>query len=207
MKRYIIYILVLMFSCSFAMASDFEKKVKEREDSIMWEPLKKYEGSLSLIETLIVMAKNFHIIDDVRKRNMYHPKLRYILDKFDFMCKDKSKDTFIKMYNYLNKQIPEGRNNKGSIDILEVLDHGGNCNDVSPLFYSLFGYYGFDIYVMVGKGTHSSKNFLHSWIAVLIDNEFIELDPLWYGPYFQIYRLGADIDSVMDIKNKYKRYR
>lgn len=214
MKK-IIYILILLLVCSSFSFADktFEEKVKEHESKFTWKQTQKYQGAISEIKTLITMCDNFIIIDDVRKNKIIHEKLKTILDKFDDIIKHKgkSKDAFVEMYDYLASQMPDGKLTHGSVGILDVLDNGGDCNDFSPAFYSIFRYYGFEIYVITGqvfKKDDSDEPGLHAWVGVVLNKKLIELDPLWYGSYYELHRIYNENKwNIMNVKEKFHRNR
>ena len=212
--KYIIYILIILFllcSCSIA-EDDVFKRIQEREDSYTFTPFKdNMEGAFSRIQTLITMINNFKYIDNVQKGHLKHNKLEMIIDTFDEIIKNKgrSKETFIILYEYLIDMIPKGRLTMNSNNIFQVLDEGGDCNDMSPLFYSLFEYYGFNMKVIQGRSIKENEKVeLHAWIGVEFHNKLIELDPLWYGLYVELKRISNDPTwEICDIKDKYKRFR
>lgn len=212
--KQIIAILIVLCLPSFVCASSYEERVMERENQRTFKPLNEHEGAFSVVLTLITMCENFKIIDKVRKGEIKHDKLKDILDTFDMMILDGiNKKNFIKMYNYLNEQIPDGNITNGSMDILKVLNNGGDCNDVSPLFFNIFRYYGFDnIWVVVGQSWKNNKNILHAWVYMEWSEngkiEKIELDPLWYQNYIELNRMPENMNfEIMNVKDEYHRKR
>lgn len=214
MKK-LIYILIFVLYNSSLIAdqiyinsntfSNFEQKVKEREDSYVFLPLQENEGLISRIETLRTMIENFDIIDNVRKGEIKNDKLKKILNTFDDMIKNgKTKINFIRMYNYLESQLLNNRLTKGSENIITVLEKGGDCNDVTPMFFSIFRYYGFDnIWIVGGESFKKGKKTLHVWLYVEWMNTFVELDPLWYGSYIELNRMNGMKFDILSIKDEY----
>lgn len=214
MNRIIIILIIILCMPVFTFASSYKEKVIERENIYTFKPLNEHEGALSVVLTLLTMCENFKIIDNVRKGKIKHDKLKDILDTFDMMILDGiNKKNFIKMYNYLNEQIPDGNITDGSMDILEVLNNGGDCNDVSPLFYNIFRYYGFDnIWVIIGQSWKNNENILHAWIYMEWSEngkiKEVELDPLWYQYYIELNRISKDMTfEIINVKDKYHRKR
>lgn len=212
MKKIIILCLIVFIFPSFASSKSFKEKADELENSYKFEQIGKYEGAISQIKSMIIMVDNLFIIEQVQNGEVSQPKLKKILNRFNKLIKNgRTKSTFIKMYEYMNDQFPENRTTKGSLNIIEVLSNGGDCNDKSPAFYSIFRYYGFKIYAIFGKAIYigddpTNQDGLHSWIGVEFDDKFIELDPLWYGPYYEIKRISDFMtwNDVVDIKDEYK---
>lgn len=210
MKKYIcLFILLVLSISSIAFSSDdFKEKAQEIENKYSFRQLKRHEGGISQIYTLLTMCENFKLIQSVQKGEIKYPKLKNILHHFDNVIrkKGKTKKSFIELYEYLNDRIPEGEVTHGSMDIIEVLENGGDCNDVSPVFYSLFKYYGFNMYVIIGSSHNIKENtdVLHAWLGVEFEEDkIIELDPLWYGPYYELNRRKGRYFDLFDVKDKY----
>ncbi|MFH0831445.1 MAG: hypothetical protein V1886_01085 [archaeon] len=169
----------------------FYQKVDEQERELEFHCLQDFEGSISQIESLITAINNLKLIREGDRANIYKLKEEYIplkvlLDKLNRVYHKKlAQQTKLKeLYEIISAEVKSGEATHESLP-LEKLVQGakGDCNDLSPAFFSLLNYYGIKTYLRCGKVIDKGEEGLHEWISVEIDNTLFDLDPTWYGSF------------------------
>jgi hypothetical protein len=172
---------------------DYFRRVDSLENIGTWVPLKIAEAGLSHLATNFTAINNFEIIEGVDSiarqdlKDEYVPLKDVLLSLDSINIKNlKPREKLRQMYNYLTDHIQAGKTTINSVAI-EKLASGqlGDCNDVSPAFYALLEYYGFDSGMCFGRSIDDNGKSVgyHVWIGVNLPEGYIELDPTWYNAF------------------------
>lgn len=192
----------------------FYQKVDERERSHKFIPLEKFEGSISNIESLITAIDNFKLIKKVDRAKLSalpkeHIPLKVLLNKLNRINRKRisRQEKVRRLHDTISDSIESGEETSESVS-LEKLVQGvkGDCNDLSPAFFSLLNYYGIKTYLRCGKVIEKGEEGLHEWVGVEIDNVYFDLDPTWYGTFCPLEDRNEKIEHT-SLKDEYMVFK
>lgn len=192
----------------------FYQKVDEQERNHKFIPLEEFEGSISVIESLITSIDDFKLIKKVDQTKLSalpkeHIPFKILLNKLNRIhLKKISRQEKVRLfYDAISAEVQSGEETPESVS-LEKLVQGvkGDCNDLSPAFFSLLNYYGIETYLRYGKVIDKEGEGLHEWISVKTDGIHFDLDPTWYGSFCPLEDRNEKIEHT-SLKDEYMVFK
>lgn len=177
----------------------FYEEVEFNEQNLKFSPDPEFNPcstrSRSTIDTEKTKEKNMELIYGLKKGSIKdsYDKIKALLSKTDEIVASTNDEleTIAKIYDFLqeNLAVKKEDTNK-SLSLVEILEkRKGDCNDLSPAFYSIIRIYGINIELVYGGVSIKRKDYdwfvgNHTWLRVkLKSGQTFDLDPRWHDRF------------------------